>query len=95
MDAARDLIGVVRALAILESDVTGKQRLEQAAQELDDALQIFAIADPGSPEYEAAEHKTRGAVALARSAIHVNRGLLAMLLGAAAKRLRELQGRSW
>jgi hypothetical protein len=95
VDAARDLIGVVRALAMLERDPTGQQSLHQAAQELDDALQIFAISDLGSPEYEAAEHKTRGAVALARSTIHVNRGELSMLLGAAAKRLRELQGRSW
>jgi len=95
VDAARDLIGVVRALSLLDRDLSGKQRLDQAAHELDEALQIFAIAEPGTPEYGAAEHKTRAAVALARATIQVNNGLLAMLLGAAAKRLRELQGRSW
>jgi len=94
VSAARDLLGIVRVLLAAERNPEAAAQIAGAEYVIADAMNLFAVAEPSSPEYDGAALTLRDAVQAVRATLSPERTAVE-LLGTAAKRLRELQGRDW
>ena len=89
--ATRDLLGVVRVLRAAAADPIAVDPMAAAEDAIEEAMNIFAVAEPDSVDYEVAVDRLRAAVSSVRATLPDG----AELLGVAAKRVRGLQGRPW
>ena len=90
VEAARDVIGILRAWYLSDREATKRNRIASTARSLQQALDAMVTFPKGSDEYLRANAQAERALNEASQIMHFNESL-APVLGAAASRLRRIK----